>query len=164
MNVDFVPFLLGVRVFCKPRLIFSRINGPSNETGFIVTLIGHSIVETSSVLDKLWRRVLVRFLGIKTSTILGFHMTSRPPCWCPKQRKGGHVGAPTKSSGNSTLLLCKRFLLFSLKNMAVDHVSENQQYVWYALTNYLIWCVIHVKLKRIVRLDANCAKSPSGPS
>ena len=54
-------------------------------------------------------------------------MTSRPPCWCPKQRKGGHVGAPTKSSGNLTLLLCKRFLLFSLKNMAVDHVSENQQ-------------------------------------
>ena len=45
----------------------------------------------------------------------------------PKQRKGGHVGAPTKSSGNLTLLLCKRFLLFSLKNMAVDHVSENQQ-------------------------------------
>ena len=61
-------------------------------------------------------------------TILGFHMTSRPPCWCPKQRKGGHVGAPTKSSGNLTLLLCKRFLLFSLKNMAVDHVSENQQF------------------------------------
>ena len=55
-------------------------------------------------------------------------MTSRPPCWCPKQRKGGHVGAPTKSSGNLTLLLCKRFLLFSLKNMAVDHVSENQQF------------------------------------
>ena len=23
-----------------------------------------------------------------------------------KQRKGGHVGAPTKSSGNLTLLLC----------------------------------------------------------
>ena len=45
----------------------------------------------------------------------------------PKQRKGGHVGAPTKSSGNLTLLLCKRFLLFSVKNMAVDHVSENQQ-------------------------------------
>ena len=45
----------------------------------------------------------------------------------PKQRKGGHVGAPTKSSGNLTLLLCKRFLLLSLKNMAVDHVSENQQ-------------------------------------
>ena len=60
--------------------------------------------------------------------ILGFHMTSRPPCWCPKQRKGGHVGVATKSSGNLTLLLCKRFLLFSLKNMAVDHVSENQQY------------------------------------
>ena len=54
-------------------------------------------------------------------------MTSRPPFWCPKQRKGGHVDAPTKSSGNLTLLLCKRFLLFSLKNMAVDHVSENQQ-------------------------------------
>ena len=45
----------------------------------------------------------------------------------PKQRKGGHIGAPTKSSGNLTLLLCKRFLLFSLKNIAVDHVSENQQ-------------------------------------
>ena len=42
----------------------------------------------------------------------------------PKQRNGGHVGAPTKSSGNLTLLLCKRFHLFSLKNMAVDHVSE----------------------------------------
>ena len=63
-----------------------------------------------------------------SSRILGFHMTSRPPCWCPKQRKSGHIGAPTKSSGNLTLLLCKRFLLFSLKNMAVDHVSENQQY------------------------------------
>ena len=54
-------------------------------------------------------------------------MTSLPPFWCPKQRKGGHVGAPTKSSGNLTILLCERFLLFSLKNMAVDHVSENQQ-------------------------------------
>ena len=28
MNVDFVPFIRGVRVLCKPRLIFSRINGP----------------------------------------------------------------------------------------------------------------------------------------
>ena len=65
---------------------------------------------------------------LQMTFILGFHMTSRPPCWCPKQRKGGHVGAPTKSSGNLTLLLCKRFLLFSLKNMAVDHVSENQQF------------------------------------
>ena len=43
----------------------------------------------------------------------------------PKQRNGGHVRVPTKSSENLTLLLCKRFLLFSLKNMAVDHVSEN---------------------------------------
>ena len=73
-----------------------------------------------------------RHMGIDGYTciyfaILGFHMTSRPPYWCPKQRKGGHFGAPTKSSGNLTLLLCKRFLLFSLKNMAVDHVSENQQ-------------------------------------
>ena len=59
--------------------------------------------------------------------MLGFHMTSRPPCWCPKQGKGGHVGAPTKSSGNLSLLLWKRFLLFSLKSMAVDHKSENQQ-------------------------------------
>ena len=39
---------------------------------------------------------------------------------------GGHIGVPTKSSGNLTLLLCKSFLLFWLKNMAVDHVSENQ--------------------------------------
>ena len=70
------------------------------------------------------------------NSILGFHMTSRPPCWCPKQRKGGHVGAPTKSSGNLTILLCKRFLLFSLKNMAVDHVSENQQYVVQAFGSY----------------------------
>ena len=29
MNVDFVPFRRGVRVLCKPRLIFSRINGPN---------------------------------------------------------------------------------------------------------------------------------------
>ena len=29
MNVDFVPFILVVRVLCKPRLIFSRINGPN---------------------------------------------------------------------------------------------------------------------------------------
>ena len=28
MNVDFVPFIRGVHVLCKPRLIFSRINGP----------------------------------------------------------------------------------------------------------------------------------------
>ena len=28
VNVDLVPFVGGVRVFCKPRLIFSRINGP----------------------------------------------------------------------------------------------------------------------------------------
>ena len=29
MNVDFVPIIRGVRVLCKPRLIFSRINGPN---------------------------------------------------------------------------------------------------------------------------------------
>ena len=39
MNVDFVPFIRGVRVLCKPRLIFSRINGPivmktTNENSF----------------------------------------------------------------------------------------------------------------------------------
>ena len=62
-------------------------------------------------------------MSFQNNPIIGFHMTSRPPCWCPKQRKGGHVGAPTQSSGNLTLLLCKRFLLFSLKNMAVDHVN-----------------------------------------
>ena len=28
VNVDFVPFIRGVRVLCKPRLIFSHINGP----------------------------------------------------------------------------------------------------------------------------------------
>ena len=28
MNVDFVPFIRGVRVLCKPRLIFYRINSP----------------------------------------------------------------------------------------------------------------------------------------
>ena len=27
MNIDFVPFIRGVRVLRKPRLIFSRING-----------------------------------------------------------------------------------------------------------------------------------------
>ena len=37
---------------------------------------------------------------------------------------------PTKSSGNSTLLLCKRFLLFSLENMAVDHVSGRLGLEW----------------------------------
>ena len=26
---DFVPFIRGVRVLCKPRFIFSRINGPN---------------------------------------------------------------------------------------------------------------------------------------
>ena len=78
---------------------------------------------------------VISFLG--KEKILGFHMTSRPPCWCPKQRKGGHVGAPTKSSGNLTLLLCKRFLLFSLKNMAVDHVSENQQLLHVASISYI---------------------------
>ena len=44
----------------------------------------------------------------------------------PKQRNGGHLGVPTKPSGNLTLLLCKRFLLFSLKNMAVDRMSKKQ--------------------------------------
>ena len=29
MNVDFVPFIRGVCVLCKPRLVFSRINGPN---------------------------------------------------------------------------------------------------------------------------------------
>ena len=88
----------------------------------------------------LLHRVVTHLLGIFKGiipyytvyiAILGFHMTSRPPCWCPKQRKGGHVGAPTKSSGNLTLFLCKRYLLFSLKNMAVDHVSENQQFLFH---------------------------------
>ena len=81
----------------------------------------HSKLACSQVVDVVSLRNTIR------RHILGFHMTSPPPCWCPKQREGGHVGAPMKSSGNLTLLLCKRFLLFSLKNMAVDHVSENQQ-------------------------------------
>ena len=29
VNVDFVPFIRGVRVLCTPRLIFSRINDPN---------------------------------------------------------------------------------------------------------------------------------------
>ena len=29
MNVDFVPFIRGVLVLSKPRLVFSRINGPN---------------------------------------------------------------------------------------------------------------------------------------
>ena len=29
VNVDFVPFIRGVRCLRKPRLIFSRINGPN---------------------------------------------------------------------------------------------------------------------------------------
>ena len=29
VNVDFVPFIRGVRVLCKARLIFSRITGPN---------------------------------------------------------------------------------------------------------------------------------------
>ena len=29
VNVDFVPFIRGARVLCKPRLIFPRINGPN---------------------------------------------------------------------------------------------------------------------------------------
>ena len=28
VNVDFLPFIRGVRVLCKQRVIFSRINGP----------------------------------------------------------------------------------------------------------------------------------------
>ena len=29
VSVDFVPFIRSFRVLCKPRLIFSRINGPN---------------------------------------------------------------------------------------------------------------------------------------
>ena len=29
VNVDFVPFIQGVCALCKPRLMFSRINGPN---------------------------------------------------------------------------------------------------------------------------------------
>ena len=76
-------------------------------------------------------------------------MTSRPPCWCPKQRKGGHVGAPTKSSGNLTLL-CKRFLLFSLKNMTVDHVSENQQLVFF-LSHFTLFQTVFFFKERMCR-------------
>ena len=115
--------------------------------------------------------------------ILGFHMTSGPPCWWPWQTmKRPTRWRPDQSSGNWTLLLwklldlprCKNlwhfffvllarsgvwllfngllallfsffevirefdkflyrgwaklFLLLSLKNMAVDHVGENQEY------------------------------------
>ena len=35
VNVDFVPFIRGVRVFRKPRLILSRTNGP---------IISHSLL------------------------------------------------------------------------------------------------------------------------
>ena len=83
-------------------------------------------------------------------------MTSRPPCWCPKQRKGGHVGAPTKSSGNLTLLLCKRFLLFSLKNMAVDHVSENQQ-LDLGSCDANIEGTLQKKLLRQLEIDKGCS-------
>ena len=43
----------------------------------------------------------------------------------PKQRNDSHVGVPNQSSGNRTVFLCKRVLLFSLKNMLIGHVSEN---------------------------------------
>ena len=48
-----------------------------------------------------------------TTTILGFYMTSRPPCWSTDQ-----------------ILQEFNFIIMqkiSMKNMAVDHVSENQQ-------------------------------------
>ena len=72
----------------------------------------------------------------KTEILLFSKAESSFTCLPPVQRTtdikieiketGGHIGVPTKSSGNLTLLLCKSFLLFWLKNMAVDHVSENQ--------------------------------------
>ena len=61
MNVDFVPFILGVRVLCKPRpskprLIFSRINGP------IVFDLSWNIFKSQEklqtmVMQKLWDNI-----------------------------------------------------------------------------------------------------------
>ena len=44
--------------------------------------------------------------------------------------KRSHVGVQIQSSGNCTpcIILCKFCLLFSLKNISVDHVSEIQEY------------------------------------
>ena len=41
-----------------------------------------------------------------------FHMTSRRPYLCAKQRNGGCVGVPQKSYGDETLFSCKNFFLF----------------------------------------------------
>ena len=48
----------------------------------------------------------------------------------PKQRSCGRVGALNYSSRNWPLFLCKRFLLFWLKNMLIDRVSENSIPFW----------------------------------
>ena len=56
--------------------------------------------------------------------------------WChghghvgfPKQRNGGMlVSRPNPLKIELCHYICKRFLLFLVKNMAVDHVSENQE-------------------------------------
>ena len=53
-----------------------------------------------------------------------FHVTSRQPFGVPKQWNGGHVCVPDKSSRNWTQFLCKRFLLFWLKNMLHSSVGR----------------------------------------
>ena len=64
--------------------------------------------------------------------ILGFHMTSRPPCWCPDQ---------ILWEFNSIIMQTLPFV--SLKNMAVDHVSENQQFLSPGLRFFVLCiCVI----------------------
>ena len=74
-----------------------------------------------SVLTRLLRMIRITtkewFLGrhLWIQPILGFHMTSRPPCWSPVQ---------ILQELNSIIM--QTFSLFSLKNMAVDHVTNNK--------------------------------------
>ena len=86
------------------------------------------------------QRVFPQFKDINISHILGFHMTSRLPCWCPD---------PILRELNSVIM--QTFSLFSLKTMAFDHGSENQEDIqFYAAYNSISLNVLYQYQKLMI--------------
>ena len=65
MNFDFVTFKRGVRGQCKPRLIFSRTNGPNETSNKIPS---NKLPRAQRALNKLLKHKLVIFLLTFTRT------------------------------------------------------------------------------------------------
>ena len=56
-------------------------------------------------------------------------MKSRPPYLCPQTIKRRPCWCPDPILRELNAIIMQTFSLFSLKNMAVDHVSETQEFL-----------------------------------